>query len=55
MATSSKASDNPPDMPEELLKFLVWLKYPTRKPEECTMNNPQIVALGDRSFGICCK
>ena len=42
-----KHLDNPPDMPEELLKFLVWLKYPTRKPEECTMNNPEIVALGD--------
>ena len=42
-----KHLDNPSDTPEELLKFLVWLKYPTRKPEECTMNNPQIVALGD--------
>ena len=42
-----KHLDNPPDMPEELLMFLVWLKYPTRKPEECTLNNPQIVALGD--------
>ena len=42
-----KHLDTTPDMPEVLLKFLVWLKYPTRKPEECTMNNPQIVALGD--------
>ena len=42
-----KHQDNPPDMPEELLKFLIWLKHPSRKPEECSMNNPQIVALGD--------
>ena len=42
-----KHLDNPPDMPEELLKFLVWLKYPTYKPEEYTMNKRQIVALGD--------
>ena len=42
-----KHLDNPPDMPEELLKFLIWLKHPSRKPEECSMNNPQIVALGD--------
>ena len=42
-----KHQDNLPDMPEELLKFLVWLKYPTCKPEECTMNNSYIVALED--------
>ena len=42
-----KHLDNPPDMPEELLKFLVWLKYLTRKPEECIMHNPQIVELAD--------
>ena len=42
-----KHLDNPPNMPEELLKFLVWLKYPTYKSEEYTMNNRQIVALRD--------
>ena len=42
-----KHLNNLPDMPEELLKFLVWLKYRTCKPVECPMNNSQIVALGD--------
>ena len=42
-----KHLDNPPDMPEELLKFLIGLQHPSRKPEECSMNNPLIVALGD--------
>ena len=35
-----KHQDNLPDMQGELLKVFVWLKHPTRKPEEGTMNNP---------------
>ena len=39
--------ENLSTIPEDFIKFLTWLRHPSRKPEECSMDDPKIVALGD--------
>ena len=45
-----KHLDNPLDMPEELLKFLVWLKYPTRKLSHLESSFWRILYINERNF-----
>ena len=44
--------EGPSDPPDELIKFLTWLRHPSRKPGDCTIKDSCIIAIGDLLFGM---